>query len=159
MRECWVFSSGWKILLFARVRCCDCRDEYLLAFSCIGESLRDNILYPVPSPSRRLYPPACKPCGLEAEPEAIDNMSSLSPLCSASTLTMTGSYLVPERKVMFRQNPNTRLPCKVVRDRIIIVPIALGFKILPWTYKKALRAGQNPKFETNSNTKWQNDLN
>jgi hypothetical protein len=49
---------------FARVRCCDCRDEYLLAFSCkgrwfcpschakkvvqFGESLRDTILYPVP---------------------------------------------------------------------------------------------------------------
>ena len=45
---------------FARVRCCDCRDEYLLAFSCIGKSLRDNILYPVPSPSRRFYEPEAR---------------------------------------------------------------------------------------------------
>ncbi len=49
---------------FARVRCQDCGEEYLLAYSCkgrwfcpschakkviqFGESLRDNILYPVP---------------------------------------------------------------------------------------------------------------
>ncbi len=49
---------------FARVRCKDCSEEYLLAFSCksrwfcpschakkvvqFGESLKDNILYPVP---------------------------------------------------------------------------------------------------------------
>ncbi|MFQ5835444.1 MAG: transposase zinc-binding domain-containing protein [bacterium] len=49
---------------FARVRCQDCNDEYLLAFSCkgrwfcpschskkviqFGENLRDNLLYPIP---------------------------------------------------------------------------------------------------------------
>ncbi|KAA3593402.1 MAG: transposase [Candidatus Scalindua sp. AMX11] len=49
---------------FARIRCNDCSEEYLLAFSCksrwfcpschakkviqFGESLRDNILYPIP---------------------------------------------------------------------------------------------------------------
>jgi hypothetical protein len=65
-----------------------CHAKKVLEF---GESLRDNILYPVPSPSRRFY-----------EPEAIANMSSLSPLCAVSTLSMTGHYLQGYATVLMR---------------------------------------------------------
>ncbi len=76
-----------------------CHSKKVVQF---GESLRENILYPVPSPSRRFYPPACKPYGLEAEPEAIANMSSLSPLCAVSTSSMTGAYLQGYVTVLMR---------------------------------------------------------
>ncbi len=79
--DCGILHNG-----FARVRCQDCGHEYLLAFSCkrrhfcpschqkrvveFGEWLCQEVVKAVPSPRRRLYPPACKPYGLEAEPEA-----------------------------------------------------------------------------------------
>ena len=81
---------------FARVRCRDCRDEYLLAFSCkgrwfcpschakkvvqFGESLRDN----------------------SSTQSPIGNMSSLFPLGAVSTLSMTGAYLQGYATVFMR---------------------------------------------------------
>ncbi len=40
-------------------------------------------------------------------------------------------YLVPERKVMFRQNPNTRLLCIAIVDRVIAFSIALPLRHSP----------------------------
>ena len=46
------------------------------------------LITPLLSPSRRIYPPACKPCGLEAEPEANSPSSITPPLHYVNTPTL-----------------------------------------------------------------------
>ena len=44
------------------------------------------------SPRRRLYPPACKPYGLEAEPEAAGSRAPVPPIFGGATYRRTPSY-------------------------------------------------------------------
>jgi hypothetical protein len=51
------------------------------------------LITPLLSPSRRIYPPACKPYGLEAEPEA-NSPSSITPILQYCIPSVLSPYAI-----------------------------------------------------------------